>query len=374
MTNCSKCNLKKELAKGRKFCKDCKNEYEKNRRKNQSNEMKEEIRKKERERYNNKKKELKKMKINNNDIKVCSICNKKKTLNNFYLAKNKGTIRSECKICSSKKRKEYYKKNKEQIIKQTSQYKSKKINENPLFKLEVMIRSRISSAFKSQGQKKSDRTWKYINCSAKFLQEWIKFQLYDNMTFDNYGEYWHIDHCIPCSKFNLEKKEDIEECFSWQNIRPYTKKKNLQKGNEIIPFDIVLQELKVKYFIKNFTILTPEGYCLKDEKKYFNINIKNNKAINLIKEKNEKRKIWSKAKLGKIQEKKRKCKKGFNQNLPKYIYYRESHGGKYKGYVVEYPKSKSKRFSKSIYTLEKNLELAKQHIKYLENKNNISIT
>ena len=37
--------------------------------------------------------------------------------------------------------------------------------------------------------------------------------------------------------------------------------------------------------------------------------------------------------------------KKINQDLPKYIYYRESHGGKYKGYVVEHPKG-TKRFSK----------------------------
>ena len=37
-----------------------------------------------------------------------------------------------------------------------------------------------------------------------------------------------------------------------------------------------------------------------------------------------------KRKIGKIQ--KIKESKKINQDLPKYIYYRESHGGKYKGY------------------------------------------
>ena len=38
-----------------------------------------------------------------------------KTLDNFHVHKGKGTIRAACKTCSSKARKEYYTKNKEQI-------------------------------------------------------------------------------------------------------------------------------------------------------------------------------------------------------------------------------------------------------------------
>jgi len=62
---------------------------------------------------------------------------------------------------------------------------------------------------------------------------------------------------------------------------------------------------------------------------------------------------------------KRKCKCKYNQNLPKYIYYRESHGGKYKGYVVEHPNG-NKRFGKQKYTLEENLNMAKKFIQNIE--------
>ena len=76
----------------------------------------------------------------------------------------------------------------------------------------------------------------------------------------------------------------------------------------------------------------------------------------------KKRKIWSLAKLGKPQAPtKRKCKNSMNQNLPKYITYRESHNGKYKGYVVEHPNG-NKRFGKQRYTLEENLRKATEYI------------
>ena len=57
----------------------------------------------------------------------------------------------------------------------------------------------------------------------------------------------------------------------------------------------------------------------------------------------------------------------FHQFVGQSFYYRESHNGKYKGYVVEHP-LKTKRFGKSKYTLEHNLILAKKFVNELEIK------
>ena len=58
-----------------------------------------------------------------------------KTLDKFHLAKNKGSIRSCCKKCSSNQRKLYYQLNKA-VIKQTTQYQNNKRKTDPKFKLE----------------------------------------------------------------------------------------------------------------------------------------------------------------------------------------------------------------------------------------------
>ncbi len=70
------------------------------------------------------------------------------------------------------------------------------------------------------------------------------------MTFENYGKVWHIDHVKPCSSFDLTNKKEISECFSWKNLRPLLAHKNKVKNNKINNYDIVLQELKVKVFLK----------------------------------------------------------------------------------------------------------------------------
>lgn len=245
---CTKCHQVRELAKGKRWCKVCKNEYERKRREKD----REKINEKSREQYQNKKEQVlqQEIKIDESQIQKCSVCQEDKTLDNFYMAKCKGSIRAMCKSCSSEKRIEYYKNNKEEVIKQTNNYKVEKMKVDPTFKMERYMRARIYMAFTTKGLKKSNRTWKYINCSSDFFKKWIEFQLYDGMTLENYGNFWHIDHVKPCASFDLGKEEHINECFSWKNMRPLRSEKNKKKNDKIIPFDILMQELKVKVFLK----------------------------------------------------------------------------------------------------------------------------
>ena len=250
---CTKCHLVKELAKGKRWCKDCKNKYERERRAKQSETRKKEIREKEKERYNRLKKENenKEIIINPDEVRKCTVCKKNKKIKNFHVHNHRGEVRSMCKECTSLKRKEYYQNNREAIIKQTNNYKINKMKTDPLFKLERRLRCRIYCAFKSQDLKKTERTHKYIGCSSNFLKKWLVYQLYDGMTLENYGKFWHIDHVKPCSKFDLSNDKEVEECFNWKNLRPYLASKNLQKNNEVKQNELVFQELKVKCFLRN---------------------------------------------------------------------------------------------------------------------------
>ena len=37
---------------------------------------------------------------------------------------------------------------------------------------------------------------------------------------ENYVKYWHIDHVIPCAKFNVSEVEEQQICFHWTNLCP----------------------------------------------------------------------------------------------------------------------------------------------------------
>ncbi len=53
------------------------------------------------------------------------------------------------------------------------------------------------------------------------------------MTWENYGTYWHVDHIYPCAKFNFEKEEDRKKCFNWTNLAPLECIENLKKSDTI---------------------------------------------------------------------------------------------------------------------------------------------
>ena len=263
-----------------------------------------------------KKKNVKEIVINKKIKKECTKCKVSKTLDKFYLAKNKGTIRSACKECASKARKLYYQTHRKETIQQTTQYQNNRRKTDPGFKMKRNLRCRLYHALKSQNAKKSNRTLKLTGCTVPFLMGYIESKFKDGMTWENYGT-WHMDHIYPCSKFDLTKDEEQRKCFHYTNLQPLWASENISKKDEII--------------------VEKPNMELKDE-------------------------VIEKVKLSKDLLKKKKCKKAHNQNLPKYIYYRESHGGKYNGYVVEHPNG-TKRFGKKIYTLDQNLEKAKAYLK-----------
>lgn len=247
LKKCSRCNCLKELVKGY-WCKECKNEYERER--SNKVENRDKINTKSREKYEEKKKQisLKPIQFNLNDSKICSICNITKTLDNFFQAKCKGTIRAECKECARNKRKVYYENNKKKINTQIVQYQNNKIKINPEFKFLKRTRSRIGEAFKSQNLNKTKRTIKYLGCTSSFFKDWIEFQLYGIMKLNNYGKIWHLDHVKPCASFDLSKESDIQECFNWKNIRPCVASENYSKKDKIVLLLIEMQEFKANYF------------------------------------------------------------------------------------------------------------------------------
>ena len=55
------------------------------------------------------------------------------------------------------------------------------------------------------------------------------------MSWSNYGIHgWHIDHVIPCSKFNLKNLDEQNKCFNYQNLQPLWAEENIKKSNKLI--------------------------------------------------------------------------------------------------------------------------------------------
>ena len=73
------------------------------------------------------------------------------------------------------------------------------------FKLISIIRTQTSNSFRSQ----TNKSKKLIGCSNSFFKKWNIFQLYGDMTLENYGKVWCLVHCYPLSKINLSNENDL---------------------------------------------------------------------------------------------------------------------------------------------------------------------
>jgi hypothetical protein len=134
--------------------------------------------------------------------------------------------------------KEYYEKNRDKIRAQREEFhknnpdnrkeQQKKRREIPEVKLEMTLRRRARRCL-IHGK----RCMEYLGCSIDFLKEWFKFQfnlIDENMTLENHGTYWEIDHVKPVSSFDLTIEDDIKQCFHWTNVSPLEKSLNKKKS------------------------------------------------------------------------------------------------------------------------------------------------
>ncbi len=248
----------------------------------------EENRKMKRSEKYNKKKSL--------DIKIlCLGCNIEKSVKDFY-ASNQHT----CKDCVKSKTKERSEKNPElkkendrkwreenserkkendkiwrennkerkkandsayrEVNKDNEEYKEKMKNsrkqwreKNPEYRNQSHIkimentRKRITSfLFKI---KKEEHSATYLGCDKLFFKKWLEYQFDSNMNWENYGNYWQIDHVIGCNNFETDE-ESLKKCFHWSNTRPFEKSRNSSKNDNIYLHTNVIHSITLNKFIK----------------------------------------------------------------------------------------------------------------------------
>lgn len=213
------------------------------------------------------------------ETKLCSKCNIEKILLDENFAKYKGKWRAECRSCGRQVCREYKARNRQQISEYNKAYKSsnkqsvseynkkyyhdniEKMQEknlktherlretNPAFKISGNLRTRIGKLV--SGENKSKSSMELLGCDLKFFLKWLEFQFELGMTFDNYGE-WHLDHVLPCAKFDLTNLLDQRKCFHWTNYRPAWAEDNIRKGDKILRDMIDEHEIKALNFVDEY--------------------------------------------------------------------------------------------------------------------------
>lgn len=184
-------------------------------------------------------KELKELKefsifnyINNNICKICK--NKyakqyydlrreeKRKRDNKYYHDNKDKIKEKRKIYDLKnptRQKEYNKINlKKNNLNQKNRWE-KDIN----YKLRKTLSSRFCLELKKKSHKKDQSSLLLIGCTIEELKLYLEKQFKPEMTWENHGEIWEIDHIKPCMSFDLTDIKQQQECFHYTNLQPLFK-------------------------------------------------------------------------------------------------------------------------------------------------------
>lgn len=99
-----------------------------------------------------------------------------------------------------------------------NEWRKNKRKTDPIFKIKVNIRSRIYIAL--NGGNKSKKTLDILGCEIEYFKKYLEDQFFPEMSWENYGLIWEIDHIIPCVRFNLKNEDELLKCFHFSNHQP----------------------------------------------------------------------------------------------------------------------------------------------------------
>lgn len=70
-----------------------------------------------------------------------------------------------------------------------------------------------------------------IGLSLKELKQYLESKFKPNMTWNNYGSSWHVDHIMPCASFDLTIFENQKKCFHHTNLQPLWATTDVARAN-----------------------------------------------------------------------------------------------------------------------------------------------
>jgi len=114
--------------------------------------------------------------------------------------------------------KEYASLNKEKISTYKKEYQRNRRKTDPVYKLKYVVGRMIRNSLKCKGLSKNKKSMDILGCSIEFFKAYIEERFIDDMSWENYGTYWDIDHKIPLSTAVTE--EQVLELNHYTNLQP----------------------------------------------------------------------------------------------------------------------------------------------------------
>ncbi len=96
------------------------------------------------------------------------------------------------------------------------------------FRLAYILRSRMTTALRFHF--KAGSAVRDLGCTIDEFKQHLENHFYGEMSWDNHGSHWHIDHIRPLCSFDLEDRGQFLQACHWSNMQPLTAVENLAKG------------------------------------------------------------------------------------------------------------------------------------------------
>lgn len=130
--------------------------------------------------------------------------------------------------------KEWILKNKEAHRAQQRAYLNNRLKTDHEFRLKHYLKSRVREAIHGAGTQKAAKTMELLGCSMLDFRAHLQSQFTPEMTWDNYGSYWHVDHKRPLASFDLTNPEEQKAAFHYTNCQPLEGSENIRKGAKLV--------------------------------------------------------------------------------------------------------------------------------------------
>jgi len=121
----------------------------------------------------------------------------------------------------------------EKYRKRVNVYMKERKRTNPQAKLRSLLGSRLCEVLEKAKVGKTRSTLSLLGCTVAELVAHFECQFKKGMTWKNHGTVWHVDHIIPCCKFDLTDPRQQAMCFNYLNLQPLFAQDNLRKGSRL---------------------------------------------------------------------------------------------------------------------------------------------
>jgi hypothetical protein len=122
----------------------------------------------------------------------------------------------------------YYVANKARLLAYEREYRRTNANRNVSCRLRGYLRKCVTNG------KKTARTEQLLGCSFAGFVTHLERQFIPPMSWAAFlrGEI-HIDHIVPCSRFDLSEPQQQRACFHYSNLQPLWASDNVRKGKRL---------------------------------------------------------------------------------------------------------------------------------------------